>query len=322
MIPAMRAVGHEVVGVMSSSKDRAGTYAEANAIDHATDDLATALGWEADAVYVSTTNQLHAGQAVSAARAGRHVLCEKPVAMTIADANEVVRACRDQAVTLGVNHHIRNNPLVQKIRDLVSAGEIGEVLAVRVQHAVCLPDRLRGWRVADPGAGAGVILDITVHDADTVRFVTGREVVSVTAVATNQGLAGQGVEDSAICVMGLAGGSVAVTHESFVVPHAGTALEVHGSTGSIVGADVMIQDPTGSITLRRGSSVTDVAVPDRPDLYQVGLRAFERAVTSGSQPACTGADGVASLAIALAARLSATQKRPVDVSEILTGGVR
>src|SRR4029077_17839305 len=124
-------------------------------------------------------------------------------------------------------------------------------------------------------AGAGVILDITVHNADTVRFITGREVESVTAVATSSGLGGGTAEDTAMCVLTLEGGALAMTHESFVVPHAGTALEVHGSEASIFASNVLTQDPIGEILMRTATMTVEVPVTERPDLYQVGLRAFE-----------------------------------------------
>src|SRR5688500_6354888 len=86
VVPAMRAIGHEVVGVMSSSRDRGERYATQHGLGRNTDVLAEALAWDADAVYISTTNGLHRDQAIAAARAGRHVLCEKPLALDVADA--------------------------------------------------------------------------------------------------------------------------------------------------------------------------------------------------------------------------------------------
>jgi len=319
MIPAMRAVGHDVVGVMSSSEDRGHTYAKANGLPLATTDLGELLDRDCDAVYISTTNQRHAREAVRSARAGKHVLCEKPLAMSIADAQAVIDACRASKVVLGTNHHIRNSAVISRMRDLLHSGAIGELRAVRVHHAVSLPERLRGWRLTDRAAGAGVILDIGVHDADTLRFVTGLEVLSVSAIAASQQLSRDGVEDTAICSLVFHGGAVAMTHESFVTPHAYTALEVHGSGGSIYGRDVLTQDPVGEIRLRRDGIETLVEVPERPDLYQVALNAFARSTTGGGPPSCTGEDGLASLAVALAALASVQQRRPVAVSEILTG---
>ena len=319
MIPAMRAVGHDVLGVQSSSDEWGDTYAKANGLPLATTDLRELLSWDCDAVYISTTNQRHAHEAIQSATAGKHVLCEKPLALSIDDAKEVVDASRTNDVVLGTNHHLRNSAVITRMRDLVRTGDIGEVRAVRVHHAVSLPDRLRGWRLTDRAAGAGVILDITVHDADTLRFVTGLEINSVSVVAASQDLSQDGIEDTAICSLVFQGGAVGMTHDSFVVPHAYTALEVHGTSGSLYGLGVMTQDPTGELRLRRDGVETLIDIPERPNLYEVTLRAFDRACRGDGQPSCTGEDGVASLSVALAAIRSAEQRRPVAVSEVLVG---
>lgn len=311
MIPAMREVGDEVIGIVSGSADRARSFAEANGIPHASADLVEGLAWGADAAYISSTNQLHASQAIACAEAGLHVLCEKPLAMTLRDARAAVAAAEASAVVFATNHHLRNKGSIRRIRELVADGAIGEIVAVRMQHAVSLPDRLRGWRLSDPAAGGGVILDITVHDADTLRFVTGQEVTSVSCVAASQGLGVDGVEDSAVVTMRLGDGALAIAHESFVVPHAGTQFEVHGSTGSIVAPGALTQSSDGEVLLLRSGEVTAIDVEDRRDVYVVGLLAFHEAVDHGSAPAATGTDGIRSLEVALAALASATEGRNV-----------
>ena len=322
VIPAMRAVGHDVVGVLSSSAERGAAYAHENGIPASTTSLDELLSWDCDAVYVSTTNQLHATQAIAAAASGKHVLCEKPLAMTLGEARAIVTTCAQNRVVLATNHHLRSSAVNRKARELVLAGELGELRAIRMHHAVSLAERLRGWRIQDKAAGAGVILDITVHDADTLRFVTGREVASVTAVTTSQEFGGSDVEDTAFCVMVLDNGAAALTHESFAVPHAYTALEIHGTAGSLYIRDALTQDPDGEVVLRR-DGVDEVVDPGpRDDLYQVTLRAFEAAVDGSGVPMCTGEDGVASLAIALAAHRSSQEGRPVALSELTEGSGR
>ena len=140
-----------------------------------------------DAVYISTTNELHKAQTLAAAAAGKHVLCEKPLAVTLADAREMVAACRQAGVVMGTNHHLRNAATHRKIRELIQSGAIGKPLFARVFHAVYLPPHLQGWRLTTPNAGGGVILDITVHDADTLRFVLGAEPVEATALSQQAG---------------------------------------------------------------------------------------------------------------------------------------
>jgi len=313
MVPAMREIGHEVLGVVSGTPERARQMAAANAIAHAGCDLAEALSWGADAAYISSTNQLHASQSIACAGAGLHVLCEKPLATTLADAQAALDAALAADVVFATNHHLRNKGTIRGIREVVASGGIGEVVAVRMQHAVSLPERLRGWRLSDRSAGGGVILDITVHDADTLRFITGQEVCEVSAVAASQGLGIGGVEDSAVVTMRLSDGSLAIAHESFVVPHAGTQLEVHGSTGTIIAPGALTQSSDGEVLLLRAGRTEVVSVDDRRDVYVVGLLAFEAAVASGFAPAATGLDGIASLEVALAALESARQGRVIPL---------
>jgi 1,5-anhydro-D-fructose reductase (1,5-anhydro-D-mannitol-forming) len=154
MIAAMRAAGHEVVGVMSASEDRAQRYARAHGLARATLRLDELLAWDIDAVYVSTTNDLHAAQVRAAANARKHVLSEKPLAMTVSDARSMVQECRSRGVVLATNHHLRASSVLRAARDLLSAGELGELRAVRIHHAVSLPDRLRGWRMRDRSSAA------------------------------------------------------------------------------------------------------------------------------------------------------------------------
>ena len=171
MIGAIRAEGGEVAAVMSSRADRAAAYARENGIPAAFSSLDAILAADIDAVYISTTNELHLEQALAAARAGKHVLCEKPLALNSADAREIVAACRQAGVVMGTNHHLRNAGSHRAMREAIEAGRIGKPIAARVFHSVYLPENLQGWRITKPEAGGGVVLDITVHDTDTLRFV-------------------------------------------------------------------------------------------------------------------------------------------------------
>jgi 1,5-anhydro-D-fructose reductase (1,5-anhydro-D-mannitol-forming) len=122
---------------------------------------------------------------MAAIAAGKHVLCEKPLAMTVPRRRDH-GARRDEAgLVFGTNHHLRNAGSHMAIRDLIAARRIGEVLSVRVMHAVYLPPQLQGWRIDNPAAGGGVIPDIVVHDADTVRFHLGEDPAEVVAIQTS-----------------------------------------------------------------------------------------------------------------------------------------
>src|SRR5207249_10108663 len=107
MIPAIRAQpDSHVAAVMSSQIERARRYAEETRILRAYDSIDAILADPAvDVIYISTTNELHYSQTLAAARAGKHVLCEKPLALTLDDARAMVAACRAAGVVMGTNHH-------------------------------------------------------------------------------------------------------------------------------------------------------------------------------------------------------------------------
>ena len=161
MINAIRAQGDgDVAAVMSSSSERAKVYAEENGIPVGVSTLDVLLNAGVDAVYISTTNELHLEQALAAIKAGKHVLCEKPLALTSADARKMVAAAKAAGIVLGTNHHLRNAGAHRAMREAIAAGRIGKPVAARVFHSVYLPENLQGWRITKPEAGGGVVLRI------------------------------------------------------------------------------------------------------------------------------------------------------------------
>jgi 1,5-anhydro-D-fructose reductase (1,5-anhydro-D-mannitol-forming) len=316
MAPAIAAQSEsEVVAVASADAERAAAYAAELGIPRVYGSAEELVADpEIDVVYVSSTNERHEPQVLAAAAAGKHVLCEKPLALTLESARRMVAACRAADVVMGTNHHLRNAAAHRTMRDLVADGAIGQPLAARVFHAVYLPPHLQGWRIERPEAGGGVILDITVHDADTLRFVLGDEVTEVTALTANQGMGKAGLEDAVMGVMRFHGGVLAQFHDAFTARHAVTGFEVHGTDGSLYGRDVMTQRPTGTVTLRRGNDEELIPI-EHSNLYERSVARFNAAVRGEGEPAATGEDGVRSLAIALAVRESAESGRVVGVAE-------
>jgi 1,5-anhydro-D-fructose reductase (1,5-anhydro-D-mannitol-forming) len=311
ILPALREVGHEAVAVVGSDGERTARYAARHGIGRGTTSIEEALSG-VDAVYVSTTNERHAAGVHAAVGAGCHVLCEKPLATSLDQARAMVDAAAGAGVVMATNHHLRNSPVIAALRGLVADGTLGRVLGVRVAHTSLLPERLRGWRLGSE-AGAGVVLDLTVHDVDTVRFVTGAEVLEVAAIGMAQGMSTGGVD--AVAVAGrLSGDATLHLHDAFTTPHARTAFEVFGTAGSALATDAMSPTPDGEVVLRRDDSDgVLVDVGERENLYVRGLRAFADAVAGHGAPPCTGEDGVRSLAVALAVGESLLTGRRVSL---------
>ena len=315
MIPAINAQpDSQVVAVMSSSAERGKQYASNNNIPRSYTSIDALLADpEVDVIYISTTNEKHKNETLLCAQAGKHVLCEKPLALTISDAHEMVSACQSAGVVMGTNHHLRNAVTHRTLRQLIQEGAIGKPLAARLFHAVYLPIHLQGWRIKDPKTGAGVILDITVHDTDTLRFVLNSEVQEVTAFSAQQGLGSGDIEDAVMGVMRFENGVLAQFHDAFTIAHTPTGLQIHGTEGSLHAEDVMTQAPKGRIFIRRGLEQEEIELDKHEDLYTHAVRHFNQAIRGYGTPWATGEDGIRSLAVALAVLESTETRRSVQV---------
>lgn len=170
MVGAIRAVGDEVVEVVSSDLDRVRDFTRQHGIAHALDAEADLTSLEVDAVYISSPSVKHEALTVFVAAQCWHVLCEKPLTTSLGAARRMVAACRRAGVVLGTNHHMRHNSAHRQMRDVVRAATLGRLKAARVHHAVYLPVHLQCKRLTDQAAGGGVVLDIAVHKADSLAL--------------------------------------------------------------------------------------------------------------------------------------------------------
>src|SRR6266700_2981161 len=185
--PALNAAPEaELVAVYSRDQSRAEAFAQKHGATAAYSDLQALLyDTRVEAVFSASPNALHATQTLAAARAGKHVLVEKPMATTLDDAVTMVRACRDAGVKLGVGYHLRQHPGQRAVQRLIAQGEWG--FGVRGQEGPPLRTGLRQWW-DDPEliGGASTMMGTGVHVIDLLRFVLGQEVTEVAALTNGQ----------------------------------------------------------------------------------------------------------------------------------------
>lgn len=304
----------EVVSVYSSNLERGRAYAAETNIPHAASSLEDLLSNPAvNAVYISTTNELHHPQTLAAAQAGKHVLCEKPLAMSLTEAQAMQSACQAAGVVFATNHHLRNAQAHHKMRELIAAGAIGKPIAARVFHAVYLREALQGWRLDKPEAGAGVVLDIVVHDVDTLRFVLQANPTEVVSLSQQFGMSVGTIEDGSMAVFRFDNGVIAQVHTAFTVPYAGNGFEVHGTEGSLIAKNVMHPAAQPEVLLRtaHGDQLLELAANE---VYSIGVERFIAAIQGQSKPAASGEDGIWSLAGALACLESARTGQKVAIN--------
>jgi predicted dehydrogenase len=183
---AVRRLGHvEVVAVAASTTREVGPVADAFEVHHATNDWTTLVGDpKIDAVHICTPNALHFPMAKAFMEAGKHVLCEKPLAMSAAEAEEMLAIARRYKVVHCTNHNLRYYPVVQHIRQMIARGDLGDILVVQGTYSQdwLLYDTDYNWRLNSKDNGRlRVVGDIGSHWMDMIQHLTGLKITALCA---------------------------------------------------------------------------------------------------------------------------------------------
>ncbi len=255
---------------------------------------------QVDVVDICSPTHLHLEQARAAAAAGKHVVCEKPLARSVADAEAMRDVCAAAGVQLLVAHVLRFFPDYSDAHDRVSRGEIGALRAITTMRAGYLPSKANDNWFTDMAISGGPMLDLMIHDFDFAHWLGGA-VVEVSARASGT------IDDHAFVALKHANGVVSNIEGGWHLPPGQfrTRLEVLGSSGEI----------------RADNDYSEPAAADSPDVprvraagvnpYALQAQEFYAALTGGPAPRVSAQDGIEALRIALAAIESARAGRPV-----------
>lgn len=189
---------------------------------------------EVEAVYVATPVHLHAPQTIAAAEAGKHVLCEKPMAMNASECERMIAACRANNVRLGVAYYRHFYPVVERVKSLIGSGEIGEPVLAQINSFEWFnPETAhpRFWLTSREKAGGGPMFDMGCHRVEALVNIFGR-VTRVTALTANV-LFDREVEDTAVAAFQFEAGPCAVLTVTHAALEPQDTLVVFGSGGSI-----------------------------------------------------------------------------------------
>lgn len=279
-------------------------------------DLAEALADPAlDAVIVAVPTPYHRPLTEQAAAAGKHVFCEKPIALTLADAAAMTDACRRAGVRFMVGHVVRFFPEYVRIRELLAEGAIGQVGVVRAARLNAYPYAGRAWYTNFDWSG-GPIVDMMIHDLDTLRWYFG-EVARVYA----RGLSDsphRSVVDYGLAILRFGDGTIAHVETSWAHTSFRTSIEIAGSAGIIRHSS----EETAALRLEStgppGAATDGVQVPRGPlaeSPYQTELRHFVDRLAD-DEPFLTGGDeATRSLAVALAILESVRTGRAIPFTD-------
>jgi 1,5-anhydro-D-fructose reductase (1,5-anhydro-D-mannitol-forming) len=309
--PAITASGNStLVTVASRDQARAEDFARSHGAARAVDDYGKLLADpEVAAVYIATPNALHAGQVVAAARAGKHVLCDKPLAVTPADAARCVSECRSAGVRLGITFQTRNHDGLAEAAEIVRAGGIGKVVAAEVTMSAGrnLP---QGWRTDPALAGLGTLNNIGVHAFDVLRYLTGSEVTEVVALTDSE--PGYQIDTTALVLLRFASGTLAYVNANQSAPYARDDIVLYGSEGRILGSNLSRPARDGTLSIITSGGEREFPASSR-DAYRRTVAAFADAVLAGRDPSPSGEDGLRSAELTAAIAVALQERRVVSL---------
>jgi predicted dehydrogenase len=290
--PALRDLGNcELVAVSRADAARAEAFAgEFGARRRHADWRGLIEDPEVEAVYVATPVHLHAEQTVAAAEAGRHVLCEKPMALSVAECERMNAAARANGVRLGVAYYRRFYPAVERVRAILGSGEIGAAVVAQMNAFERFepgPDHPRRWLVEKRLSGGGPMFDFGCHRVEVLLNLLGRavEVKGLTSNAVFE----REVEDTASALVRFEGGAQAVLTVTHAAREPRDTLEIFGGEGS-VRVDVLNE---GRLRIRTAGGEREEVHAPHPNLHQPLIEDFARAVVEGRAPRVDGAAGQA-----------------------------
>ena len=326
----------EMVAGMDPVEHVARSYQERYEIPCSTD-IDDVLGSpDVDAVVISTPHHLHVPLGIQAARAGKHVIVEKPMATTLEDADALIQACQQAGVLCSSKEGgVRYHPAAAKAKELIEHGAIGEIMATQVFGASNKPEsywmggytgRVKTpWRKFIEDAGGGILIMNYVYDVYRLRYLTGLQITRVFAEFGNFNTTGVEVEDFITVTMRYSNGALGTITAASSVPGA-RASGIRGTRASgnrIYGTEGQIVFDQGRLLVYAEQAVDDVkagewtefAFPDElvRKVYVTYFERFADAVRNGEPVDIPGEEGREDLKVLLAAYKAGETHLPVEL---------
>jgi len=269
-----------------------------------------------DAVLVALPTSLHRMATEAAAKAGKHVFCEKPIARTAEDGRRMVAACQAAGVTLMIGHVVRFYPEFARIGEIIEAGTLGRIAMVRTSR-VNPPVHERSPWFADVEKNGGVVLDLMVHDLDTLSWYFG-EVERLYAHGLTY-TEHQPRRDYAVASVRFRNGVIAHLEVSWAHSMFRTGIEVAGQYGLLRHASedgaTLIFEPTTAIGDTLDRQARRLMRPSRRTPHQVEVQHFIDCLRSGDAVLVDGEAGVRAITLANAVLDSMRTRKPIHFDD-------
>ena len=306
ILPGINAFkGNKLVAVVSREQARADMFAKKFGAQHAYTKYADMLANpDVQVVAIHTPNSLHCEEVIAAAKAGKHVFCDKPMATSVADAERMLSACEKTGVQLGMNFHNRSMPCFIEARRIVQSGEIGDITVIELEASPGYRPggTMSSWRVDPVMSGLGTTMSIGVHVYDILRFILEAEVETVSAMFDTPRNV---MEQTNMSTLRFTNGAIALVNVNEKSPLPYNDFVIHGSKGRVTGK---------GLTRSRFGGVLEVTAADGKSRSQefpainahgACVAAFSQALLEGRPFSPSGIDGLRSMQLTEAMAKSA-----------------
>lgn len=307
-IPGMMlAENAELYAVMDTNAELANKVKEKYGAKYAFTTEAELLALdEIQAVYIASPVFCHKEQAFAAAKAKKHILLEKPLALTSEEAEEIAKVCAENGVKLGAGLMMRFHAYHQKMRELISEGKIGDIVSMRAQLTCWYPEIEGAWRQDFKLSGGGALMDMGIHCIDLLQYITGLQASEVAGFAQTQTFS-YNVDDSASIVMKMNNGALAFVDSNFNIPDAAAKcnLEIYGTRGSIMAEGTisqveggkavffMSEDGLGYDAAQNRNDVAPIEISvEFGNMYTKEIEGFSNAIINDKEPPVPASEAI------------------------------
>ena len=327
-IPGMVLAGNaELIAVMDLSMELASKIAEKYSVPHCYDNVDELLeNPDIDAVYIASPVAAHYEQAKKAALAKKHILIEKPVALTLEEGKALDDLCRKQNVLFAAGFMMRFHAYHLKAKELVKSGVLGSIVSMRAQLTCWFPDMPGNWRQAKASSGGGALMDMGIHCIDLLQNISGSRVRRVSAFTATRTFSYE-VEDSAGVLMEFDNGAFGYVDANFNIPDnaAECRLEIYGTKGSIMASGTIGQAEGGSFRLTlsedsdydarqdRGNDGSIPVAVEFGNMYQKEIASFCDSILNGTRIEVPAQDALQVQRVIECAYKSSMEKRFVEI---------
>jgi len=316
----------QITALMDVSKELIEETGKQFGIDQCYTSVEEIFKQDIDAVYIASPVFEHEKQVAAALKAGKHVLCEKPMALTLDQTEAMVELAEKKNLKIGVAFMMRYNVYHQKIKKLVEENQLGQVVYGRAQLTCWYPPILGAWRQKKVTGGGGALIDMGCHCIDLLEWIIGpcQEVTAFIDTITHS----YEVDDTSTILMKFKNGAQGVVDNFFNIPDqaAKNMLEIYGTKGAVITHNTIGQDSAGKMWLylesgdqgyssqqARTQDAYQEVVLEPKSMYAQEFDAFSDWIQTGVKPVISYEAGIRNFKIIEAAYQSSQERKAIDV---------